>query len=258
VTRMSLAFRRQPRMMMPPLTMGVTMYRTLLLSASLFVSTAAAAQSPAPADLALGRDIAGKLLPDGTYEKMMGGMMGKMMGGMTDQMTAMPIAPYLKLAGLPESDIAKLGQTTIKQIMEIVDPAYEQRMHIIMPTMMEEMGKVMTQFEPQMREGLAQAYATHFTPAQLTDIDHFFNTPSGAAFASQNMTIAADPAVMEKMQAFMPQLMQAMPGIMQKAQAATAGLPKPKTPATLTDADRAKLAQLLGVSPDKLKKAPTS
>ena len=251
-------------MMASPLTMGATMYRALLLSASLIASTAAVAQAPAtpatpaPADLALGRDIAGKLLPNGTYQKMMGGMMGKMMGGMTDQMAAMPIAPYLKLAGLPESDIAKLGQTTIKQIMEIVDPAYQQRMHIIMPTMMEEMGKVMTQFEPDMREGLATAYATHFSSAQLADIDHFFNTPSGGAFASQNMMIAADPAVMQRMQAFMPKLMEAMPGIMQKASQATANLPKAKTPETLTDADRAKLAQLLGVSPDKLKKAPTS
>jgi len=237
------------------------MYRALLLSASLIWSTAAAAQAPAtpaPADLALGRDIAGKLLPDGTYRKMMGGMMGKMMGGMTDQMAAMPIGPYLKLAGLPESDIAKLGQTTIKQIMEIVDPAYQQRMHIIMPAMMDEMGKVMTQFEPDMREGLAEAYATHFTSAQLTDIDHFFNTPSGTAFAGQNMMIAADPAVIQKMQAFMPKLMQAMPDIIQKASQAAASLPKAKTPETLTDADRAKLAQLLGVSPDKLKRAPTS
>lgn len=247
-------------MMASPLAMGATMIRPLLLSVSLLAATAVTAQTatPAPADLALGRDIAGKLLPDGTYQKLIGGTMGKMMGGMTDQMTAMPIAPFVKAAGLPEADVAKLGQTTIRQIVQIVDPAYEQRMHIIMPTMMEEMGKVMTQFEPQMREGLATAYATHFSSAQLSDIDHFFNTPSGAAFASQNMSIAADPAVMQRMQAFMPTLMKAMPGIMQKAMAATANLPKPKTPATLTDADRAKLAQLLGVSPDKLKKAPTS
>jgi hypothetical protein len=228
---------------------------------SLFVSFAAVAQAPAvptPADLALGRDIAAKVLPNGTYQRMMGGMMGKMMGGMTDQMTAMPIAPFVRAAGLPESDVAKLGQTTIKQIMDIVDPAYQQRMHIIMPTMMEEMGKLMTQFEPAMRDGLAQAYATHFTPAQLTDIDRFLNTPSGTAFAAQNMTIAADPAVMQKMQAFMPTMMQAMPAIMQKAMAATNSLPKAKTPQTLTDADRAKLAKLLGVDPEKLKKAPTS
>jgi hypothetical protein len=188
----------------------------------------------------------------------MGGTMSKMMDGMADQMTAMPIGPFLKAAGLPESEAAKFGPTTIKQIMEIVDPAYQQRLHIILPAMMDEMGKVMTQFEPQMREGLAQAYATHFTSMQLNDIDRFFNTPSGSAFAAQNMMIAADPAVMQKMQAFMPKLMQQMPAIVQKAQAAAANLPKAKTPETLTDDDRAKLAKLLGVDPTKLKQASTS
>lgn len=237
------------------------MIRSLLLSASLLVSTAAVAQAPATpssADLSLGRDIAAKMLPNGSYQKLMGGMMSKMMTGMTEQMTNVPLRPFLKAAGLPESEAAKLNSVTIKQILDIVDPAYQQRMNILMPTMMQQMGEVMSQFEPQMRDGLAQAYASHFNSVQLADIDHFLNTPSGSAFAAQNMTLAADPAVMEKMQSFVPTLMQAIPGIMQKAMAATANLPKAKTPATLSDDDRAKLAKLLGVEPATLKKAPTS
>lgn len=230
------------------------MFRTLVLCASLLaVPAVAQTASPAAADLALGTDIAARLLPDGTYQRMMGGMMSKMMDGITSQISSVPLAPFLKASGLPESTTRQLGQTTIQQILDIVDPAYQQRMHVMMPVMMREMGTVMGQFEPQMRDGLAHAYATHFTAPQLGDIDRFLKTPSGAAFAAQNMTIAADPAVMQKMQAFMPTLMQALPGILQKAQAATAGLPKPKTPQTLTDADRAKLAQLLGVAPEKLK-----
>jgi hypothetical protein len=225
------------------------------------VAASQVAPLPSTADLALGRDIAAKLVPDGIYQKLMDGMMSKMMGGMTDQMTAMPLAPFLRAAGMAPADTAKLGQATIKQIMDIVDPAYQQRMQIMMPTMMQEMGKVMTQFEPQMREGLAEAYAVHFTSAQLADIDHFFNTPSGNAFAAQNMTIATDPAVMQKMQAFMPKLFEAMPAIMQKVMAATAGLPKPKTAKDLSAADREKLAKLLGIDTEKLNQAakePTS
>jgi hypothetical protein len=255
--KIALAFGRRRGIMPAPLSMGATMLRTLVVLISLLASTAVVAQTPAPANLALGRDIAAKVLPNGTYQKMMSGPMSQIMSGMTDRMSTLPIAPFLKAAGQSPSDALKLGSTTIKQIMDIVDPAYQQRMQIIMPVMMQQMGEVMTRFEPQMRDGLAQAYGTRFTLAQLTDIDHFFNTPSGSAYAAENMTIATDPAVMQKMQAFMPTLMQAMPGIMQKAMAATASLPKAKTPATLTDADRTKLAQLLGVSPDKLKKAPT-
>jgi hypothetical protein len=238
----------------------------LIVSASLAFATAVLAQTapasapvppPAPADLALGREIAGKLLPDGTYERLMGGAMSQMMSGMTDQMSTMPIGPLLKAAGLPPTQAAQLDKVTIQQIMDIVDPAYRQRMRIVMSVMVQQMGQAMGQFEPQMRDGLAQAYATHFTHVQLGDIAHFLDTPSGSAFAAQNMTMATDPVVVRKMAAFLPSLMQQMPAIMQKAQAATAGLPKPKTPATLTDDDRAKLAKLLGVTPDKLKKAPT-
>lgn len=235
------------------------MIRPLVLAASLLAGDATAQALPAsppvvaPANLALGADIAASLLPDGTYQRMMGGTMAKMMDGLTGQMSAMPIAPFLKAAGLPPGDSAKLGQTTIKQIMDIVDPAYQQRMQTMMPVMMAELGKVMTEVEPQMRDGLAHAYATHFTSTQLSDIDRFLHTPSGSAFAAQNMTIATDPVVIEKMQAFMPKLIAAMPAIMQKATIATAGFPKPKTPDTLTEGDRARLATLLGVTPDKLK-----
>ena len=241
--------------------MKLILFAAALLSASPALAQNAPAPLPtheaAPADLALGREIAAKLLPAGTYQRMMGGTMSKMMGGITDQMTTMPIGPFLKSAGLPPADAARLDKVTIRQIMDIVDPAYQQRMRIMMPVMMQQMGEVMAEFEPQMRDGLAQAYATHFNSVQLGDIDRFLNTPSGSAFAAQNLTMAADPAVMQKMQAFLPKLMQQMPVIMQKAVAATAGLPKAKTAATLTDDDRAKLAKLLGVTPDKLKKAPT-
>lgn len=232
------------------------MVRIIALCAAL-IGSAAAAQTPsappAPSasDLALGRDIAAKILPDGSYQRVMGGAMAKMMDGITSQMTDMPLAPLLSAAGLSARGTAKLDRTTIRQIMDIVDPAYDQRRRVAMPVIMTEMGKVMTQFEPAMRDGLAHAYATHFTSAQLSDIDRFFNTPSGAVYAFQNMTIAADPVLMQKMQAFLPAVMQAMPAIMAKVKAATDALPKPKTAQMLTPADRATLDRLLGVSAAK-------
>ena len=236
------------------------MTRSFMLFALLLAASPASAQqagaaqaggeqagTPASAaNLALGADIAAKLLPDGTYQRIMGGAMSTMMDGITSQMTAMPLAPFLRSAGLPAADTARMGKATLKQVMEIVDPAYDQRMRVMMPVMMREMGRVMSQVEPQMRDGLAHAYAAHFTSAQLRDIDRFFNTPSGGAFASQNMTIASDPAVVRTLTAFMPTLVQALPGIMQKTQAAMADLPKAKTPQTLSDADRQKLGRLLG------------
>jgi hypothetical protein len=242
------------------------MIRSLVLSASLLASSAAVAQTttPAPADparVAIGRSIAARLLPDGSYQKIMGGSFSHMMDGMTEQMMSMPMAQIIRMSGLSPTQAPKMGTATMHQIMEIVDPAFEQRMHIMMPIMMQQMGQLMGRYEPALRDGLAEAYARHLTLAQLTDLDRFLQTPSGSAYAAQAMEIQTDPAVIAKMQAVMPEIFKAMPAIMEKVQAATASLPKPKTAADLTDADRAQLAKLLGVDPAKLKtsaKEPTS
>ena len=226
------------------------MVRKLIVAVACCASAASAQTSPVPAqsDLVLGADIAARMLPDGTYQRMMGAPMSNVMQMMTKQVESMPLAPFLQSAGLSVQDTSKLGEATIRQVMDIVDPAYQRRMELTMPVMMAEMGRIMTRLEPDMRDGLAHAYAAHFDHAQLVDIDRFLNTPSGRAFAAQNMTIGTDPVVMQKMQLFMPRLIEALPGIMQKAQTATAALPKPKTPQTLTAADRARLRQLLGTA----------
>lgn len=252
------------------------MIRSFVLSASLLVPAAAVAQTPPPpviqapvpvpegidpAKFAIGHAIATKIMPDGTYQRVMSGSFSHMMDGITQQMMSMPMAQFVRMAGLPPAQAQKLGNATTRQIMEIVDPAFEQRMHIMMPLMMSEMGQLMTRYEPAMRDGLAEAYARNLTLTELTDLDRFLSTPSGRVYAAKAMAIQTDPAVMQKMQTIMPALLKSMPEIMTKVQAATAGLPKPKTAADLTDADREKLAKLLGVDPAKLKtsaKEPTS
>lgn len=237
-------------------------FRWVILGAYLLGATApAVGQSSAPvaqeavspAKLALGRAIAARLLPDGTYQQMMSGTFAQLMGSMTDQMADVPLAPFLRASGLSQEDVAKLGSTTIREVLDIIDPVYDQRMKLMMPVMLQQMGEIMGGFEPEMREGLAEAYAARFTDQQLTDIAAFLETPSGRVFAAQNLTVATDPAVLKRMQAMMPRMMQGMPAVMAKALAATEGLPKAKTLKTLTAEDRAQLAKLLGIESGKLK-----
>jgi hypothetical protein len=219
------------------------------------IGTAASSAPIDPAQLALARSIVGKLAPNGIYRRMMQGSLDQMMGGMSDQMMNMPIRQFLAGTDVPKDQVAKLGNTNMRDIMAILDPAFDQRMHATMAALMASMTDTLSSFEPQMREAMAQAYVHNFTPTQLADIDRFFNTPSGAAFAGRTMTMMNDPAVRTQMQEIMPAIMQSIPKIMQKVQAETANLPKPKTYADLTDADRARLAKLLGVDPAELKKA---
>ena len=227
--------------------------RGFLIAAALIAAPALAQTAIDPARMEAGRALAAKTVPTGAYQKVMQGAVPGLTDGVMKQMLDLPVQQLVGLAGLSAEQARKLGSATTRQIMAIMDPAYEQRMKISMTTTFAVMGEVMGQVEPELREGLAESYAGHFTTAQLGELNAFFSTPTGSAYAAQQLTMMNDPAVMARMQKIMPMIIKQMPTIAARVQAATASLPKPKTAADLTDADRAKLAQLLGVSPDKLK-----
>ncbi len=234
---------------------GPAMAQTAMAPAPVIVATPAL---PAPAidpdRLAKATRIAGALLPDGTYRKMMSGTMDKMMGSMTDQMLDLPMRDLAHAAGLKPEQIAKVGPGTARQVMAIMDPAFRQRLEVSTKAVMGAMVDMMAKFEPSVRDGLAEAYGTRFTTAQLDEIERFFATPTGGAYAAQSMLVYTDPAVINRMQAMMPALVKQMPDMIGAMAKATADLPKPKTYTQLTKAERAEVARLIGVDPATMRK----
>jgi len=215
-------------------------------------SPATVTSAASPADIAT--EIATKVFPNGTYRKIMSGTFDKLMNSMMDQMGTLPVRDLAQLGGVDAAKLATIDKATLADVMAILDPAFKERSHIMIQTMMREMVPIMEKYEPNIREGLADAYRQRFSAAQLGELNRFFDTPTGSAYASQQMMMFADPAVMSKMQAFLPDFMKVMPSLMTKVQTATAGLPKAKTYKDLTAAERDKLARLLGVDPKTLKK----
>lgn len=214
--------------------------------------TPPSAAAPIDADrLTAAQLTAGKLFPDGTYARMMSSMDG-LMDSMMGQIMQMPLADLARMGGVPERDIRNLSKASMKEMMSILDPAFEKRMGIVMKVTMGEMGRIMGPLEPGMRDGLAQAYAKRFTTAELADLNRFFATPTGSAFASDYMMLMMDPAVMNKMMEFVPTLTKEMPAMVQKIAVATADLPKPRTYKDLSGAERKRLADLLGVPESRL------
>lgn len=201
-----------------------------------------------PARIALAQKVMLRLLPDGIYKKMMAGSLSQMMDGMLGQMKEMSLRDLSLMTGRDEADFAGLPEATLGQVMEIMDPAYEERMKLTTRAVMGEMGDVMAMMEPEMRAGMAEAYARRFDVRQLTELDAFFSTPTGSTYASEQFMLMMDPAVMSRMQALVPTVMKAMPTIMQKAEAATAHLPKPRKPSDLSAAEVKKLEALMGKS----------
>ena len=222
-------------------------------SAAAVPNASSSGMTPDPARLAIARDIAGRVLPNGTFEKLMATTMGGMMKPMTDGMLNLPLKSLVGMGGIDEAKLKGMGPGTMRQMMMIVDPAFEQRMQIMTGVMGTEMGHFMATMEPSFREGLAEAYANRFDPAELADINIFFKSPAGTKFASQIMTVQTDPAFMGRMQQMIPRLMQAMPDIMKKVEAATANLPKAKKAADLTAEDKAEINKLMGIDPAKVK-----
>jgi len=250
--------------MIPALALALASQSAPAQTAPAQTSPQAAATTPAPttpapsaspadnARLAAARVTVDHIFPAGTYAKLMGAPMDKLMDGIMGGVGQMPLREIAQMGGTDADSLAKLDKTTINDIMDIYDPAFHQRTTAMMHVMMGEMGTLMSQIEPSVRDGLAEAYAARFTAEQLADMNRFFASPSGHAYASNALLIQMDPAVMAKMQGFMPLMMKALPDIMKKVAAANAALPKPRTWADMTPAQHQRLAQLLGVSQEKL------
>lgn len=202
----------------------------LLLSApapALAQEPPATMQASDPARLAAARPVIDKLWPLGTYRRLMSGSMSKVMDSVMASMFEMPAADIARAAD-PSGKAAKdAGDHTMGELAEAADPHFRERLKITMDVMMGEMIPLMEKVEPTIRESLVSIYATRFTAMQLADMDAFFATPSGKAYADQSMMIFMDPEMIRNMQAFVPEFLKAMPAILQKVEKATAHLPPP-------------------------------
>jgi hypothetical protein len=175
---------------------------------------------PLPSRLALSRTSVQGLFPNGTYARMMGGMMH----GVVDRVMAMSEADFGGKGGK-----GKPADTmTLRQKLAKDDPYFDERMKITERVITEEFGKMSAIIEPKLREGLARSMARRFDEKQLSDINAFLATDSGRAFGSQSMAMWIDTDVMRSMMSSFPEMMKAMPEALKRVETETAHLPKPK------------------------------
>ena len=206
-----------------------------------------------PAQLALAQGTAAKLLPDGAYGKMMDQMLGqfiKPMLALDGGMNAMQISTKTGV----DYDVAdKLTEAQRNQVVALLDPERQARndgmMNVLKP-MLIEIGKTL---EPPMREGIARAYARKFSAAQLGEINMFFATPSGQAYAAESFAIQADPEVLSATFQALPVMMTKFMGSGPNLEAQMKALPQERKVAELGAPELKRLAALLGTTPAALK-----
>ena len=214
------------------------MIRMFALTAALGAATPAIAQqaptppvaaTPAAVDptrLAIAERVVAALVPEGVYARMMRDQMPAIMDGMMAEM----MGKTGNQLGIPDG-----GDETMGEVAAKVDPAFEERQRISTRVMYQEMGALMSEMEPIVRDGLAKSFARRFDRQQLADMDAFFVTPSGKAFADEYLLLMADPEMMKGMMELAPRFIQAMPEIERKIEAATAHLPPAPEPVVEDD-----------------------
>ncbi|WP_010543134.1 DUF2059 domain-containing protein [Sphingomonas elodea] len=209
-------------------------------------SAPAPVEAQDPARLAVARELADKLIPPGMYQRMMGENLNHMMETVVGSAADLPIRDFAQIGGLSEEEVAQLGKTTLREVMEIYDPHWKERQQRTLRAMMGEMGKLMSTLEPKVRVAFARAYARAYTLPELQELQRFFATPAGDHYARSSMELMMGPDMAQAMAEAMPEIMKQMPAVIQAAQAGTKDLPPPRKPADLTPQERAKIEKLLG------------
>jgi len=172
------------------------------------------------------------LWPIGTYRRIMDSTMTEMIDTMLSNMFEMKSSDF----ETGEEGAEDEEQTSLGAEMEAKDPHARERFEITMKVMMAEITPLMESMEPSIRESMAIVYAKRFDVKELTDMNAFFATPSGQAYAREAMMLMVNPEIMGASQEFVPEFMMAMPAIMEKVEEATSHLPPPPTPEYGVDA----------------------
>ena len=197
--------------------------------------------------------VVAQVFPRGTYRKMMDASMQPMMDAITESMMAMPMAKIAAMTGISSDEMAKLGDASIGELMAIIDPAFEERLAILSRVTVAATTELMDEIEPSYREGLMRAYAVRFTEAELADISAFFATETGRKYAPESILLFTDPQVMSVMGEMMPAMMERMPALTKQMTAEMESLPKPKRIEELSEGDKARLAEILGIDPAEIR-----
>jgi Uncharacterized protein conserved in bacteria (DUF2059) len=205
-----------------------------------------------PVQLKLAETTAGKLLPNGSMKAMMTKMFETFVTPLMNAMPEMSSGEIMMKTGIYEGDVETLDDEKRKTITAMLDPTRKDRGKQVIEVITPLLDGTMALLEPPMRTGISRAYARKFSAEQLRQINGFFATPTGSAFAAESYPLQADPEVMRAMFKAMPELLKTLKTKGPSLDAEMKKLPKERTLSDLTDTEIAQLAKLLNVEPAKL------
>lgn len=241
-------------------------YRTAIAGLALLASAGQAAPVPAipdttpailapvaapprapvdPARLALATELVDLLTPPGSIRAGLEIAMAQGMDGFRQQMALAPLRQAMVAAGVGEGDQRRFSPAVFRRLTAILDPAFEARQRILAEMMTRSRTAMMTEVEPLLRAGTAEAYARRLSITELNAVLAFMHTPEGRAFAPLPATIGTDPAVLERQQAIRTVQEKTMPAAMTAVRDAMRKLPPPRRFADLNETEKAEMLRLI-------------
>ena len=200
-----------------------------------------------PALLAKSERIAGAMVPNGSYRKIMAETFQKIIEPMMQAMDEIPLAAIASFAGVGEDEITLKEGATLSELMIIIDPHYKQRNRAMMTRITDILIDLSDDMEPPIRSGLARAYARRFTAGELDAAARFYETEAGAKIAGESLAIFASPEVMSASMEMMPKFMERLMGAIEEISEGSDDLPPRRTLDDLSDDERNKMADLMGL-----------
>jgi hypothetical protein len=187
---------------------------------------------PDPARLAAARGVAIHMWPDGTYGMLLDSFVGSMANTVLDLKPA-DLAMFddkksdNKDGGKKPLVAAKDPNLTLRDQLRSDDPYFDKRVAAITAALRTEFARMSPLLEPNLREGLSRALARRFTEPQLADLNVFYRSPTGQAYARESLKMWFDSDVMRSTINSMPTLILQLPGAMQRVETAAKSFPMP-------------------------------
>lgn len=205
------------------------------------------------ARIPLAAEVINKMMPPGTLAEVMGDMFGMegMLGPIMQRAVEPRVADFAGQLGLEAWEL-DMDAAAVAEAAAIIDPVRDERNQLKAGVMPEIMTNMMNAMEPTMREAMTEVFAIQFSVQELNDINAFFSTESGAAFAKKSMNMSSDPRVLGASMKAMPEMMASFANMEAQMEAATADLPQPRGFADLSAEEQRRMAELTGFTVDEL------
>ncbi len=202
--------------------------------------------------LPLATQMAGYVMPEGSFRTAMDGMTGPMMDAMLGDPESSPRVRLAEISGVGAEDLDRLSDEDAQEALDIFDPQYAARTQRTSKAFTAMMGKLMVAIEPSYREGLARAFTRRFDEAEMRELLAFFATPLGAKFAAQSFLVQYDPQIMGFMEALGPATAKLVPEMTEEFAAIEAEFGGSRDFSQLSAAERRRAARLIGKSEREL------